>query len=319
MILNRLKKNLKKTKLFLNKEGTESFRLYDQDIPEYPFIIDVYGEDDVIIWPRMSAKIDEGKESHFEETLEALKILFNIPKENIHIKGRFKQKGLKQYEKLEEDKKTLVIKEMGLKYLVNLTDYLDTGLFMDHRPFRKRLMKTDGVGQRLLNLFCYTSSISVAAASAGFSTTNIDLSNTYLRWAQENFHLNEMNTSDHEFIKQSALAYLQQKITSIGLASKQDQRYDIIFLDPPTFSNSKAMDKEFEVEQDQLQLVVNCMLLLNKSGVLYFSNNKKTFKLAASIFEKYHVKDISEQSIPQDFRDKKIHQLYEIRNITSAP
>jgi 23S rRNA (cytosine1962-C5)-methyltransferase len=310
MILNRLKKNLKKTKPFLNREKTESFRLYDQDIPEYPYVIDVYGDEHVIIWPRMNSKIDEGKEEHFEETLDALSQLFKIERTQIHIKGRFKQKGLKQYEKIKEEKQTIIIKEMGLNYLINLTDYLDTGLFMDHRPFRKQLMKSQGNGKNLLNLFCYTSSISVAAASAGYLTTNVDLSNTYLEWSKENFGLNEFPTSDHLFIKQSAVTYLQEQITT---RNEENIKYDLIFLDPPTFSNSKSMDKEFEVEQDHVQLITNCMLLLKSDGILYFSNNKKSFKLAQGLDESYQIKDISAQSIPQDFRDKKIHQFYEIR------
>ncbi|MBT7610947.1 MAG: hypothetical protein HN576_14390 [Bacteriovoracaceae bacterium] len=308
MILNRLKKNLKKTKLVLIKEGTESFRLYDQDIPEYPYVIDVYGEEHVIIWPRMNSKMDEGKEDHFMETLDALVELLNIPRSHIHIKGRFKQKGLKQYEKIKKQKQTIIIKELGLNYLINLTDYLDTGLFMDHRPFRKKLTKSQGTGLKLLNLFCYTSSISVAAASAGYITTNVDLSNTYLEWSKENFRLNELSISNHQFIKNSAVTYLQQEITS-------DNKFDLIFLDPPTFSNSKSMDKEFEVEQDHVQVITNCMLLLKSNGVLYFSNNKKSFKLASDLKEKYQIKDISYQSIPKDFRDKKIHQFYEIRKI----
>ncbi len=313
MIHNKLKKNLKKCQSSLKQEKTEAFRLYDMDIPEYPFIIDVY-KNHVIIWPKSNPKIDGEKKHHLDETIEALKKIFLLTSEHIHIKDKSKQKGPFQYKKLNEKKQSLTIKENDISYLINLSDYLDVGLFLDHRPMRKWLKKNKTHSKSLLNLFSYTCSISVAAASSGHKTTNVDLSKTYLEWGQENFTLNNLDIKDHQFIKMSVIDFLNEKALSRSVL-EEGHRYDIIFLDPPTFSNSKSMKDKFEVEDDQLFLIKNCMKLLKEEGVLYFSNNKKTFKLKEEIFDQFNIKDISLKSIPLDFRNKKIHQLFEIKHL----
>ncbi len=189
---------------------------------------------------------------------------------------------------------------------MNLWDYLDTGLFLDHRPIRYQLTKGKHQG-RLLNLFCYTGSISVAAAKAGMETYNVDMSRTYIDWAQENFLANELDPADHEFVQEDALQFLANP----GMCGE----FDMIFLDPPTFSNSKRMEGDFDVERDQVKLVQQAAKLLKSSGVLYFSNNKRKFRLDSALSKEFKIKDISADTIPQDFHDQKIHHCFEIRKL----
>ncbi|MCO4795299.1 MAG: class I SAM-dependent methyltransferase [Bacteriovoracaceae bacterium] len=303
MIKNRLKKNLKRRKPWLN-EKIEAFRLYDRDIPEYPFIVEIFKEHSVV-WKKTDIIIDKEKSHHFDELIEAIQDVMGIEKEKIHIKERTKKSGQDQYEKLAKTQSTFPVKEYELEYLVNLEDYLDTGLFLDHRPLRQEIQKMNGTG-RMLNLFCYTGSVSVAAAKAGFQTYSIDLSKTYLEWARENLKLNDFDREDHILLNTDVLEWLEKE--------KDMVPFDLIFFDPPTFSNSKSMKRTFEVEKDHLWMIDKCMELLSKDGVLYFSNNKRKFKLDNILLEKYLIKDKSEKSIPQDFHDRKIHNLFEVRH-----
>lgn len=302
MIQNRLKKNLKSRKPWLT-EKIEAFRLYDRDIPEYPFIVEIF-KDQAVVWKKTDEQIDKGKEHHFQELLEAIEEVMGISKKSIHIKERNRQSGAEQYEKLNRKKDTFTVNEFKAQYLVNLHDYLDTGLFLDHRPLRKEIQKIkDAKDKSMLNLFCYTGSVSIAAALAGFKTTSIDLSKTYLDWTSQNFEVNQIDQKHHQIIRADVLDWLKQDI---------QQTYDLIFFDPPTFSNSKKMEETFEVEKDHIWMIKSCMNRLNPKGVLYFSNNKRKFKLAQEIKEEYEVFDITEKSIPPDFHDKKIHHLFKI-------
>lgn len=303
MIKNRLEKNYKKLKSWSERHQIEAFRLYDRDIPEYPFIVDVY-KDRYVIYDKSEFFKDKDK-NHLPHVVEALKALFKCTDEKIVIKKRERQEGLKQYEKLDAKEETFVVRESQALFKINLYDYLDTGLFLDHRPMRQKVFKTAG-DKKFLNLFCYTGSVSVFAALAGARTTSVDMSQTYLRWAQDNFELNDIDLGAHSFINADVLEWLR--------TSRDQKSFDMVFLDPPTFSNSKKMEDTFEVERDQDFLVDSCMSMLNDGGTLYFSNNKRKFKLSANILSKYTVKDISEDSIPQDFHDKKIHNCFEIKN-----
>lgn len=301
MIKNRIEKNFKRLKSWSLQSKIEAYRLYDRDIPEYPYIVDRYG-DFFVIYDR-SEEIDKEK-NHFPEIMQALKDLFNPADDKIVLKKREKQKGESQYDKLNKTDHSMVIRESQAQFKVNLHDYLDTGLFLDHRPMRQKIYKS-AKGKSFLNLFCYTGSVSVFAALAGAKTTSVDMSATYIDWAKENFTLNNIPLDEHQFIQTNALAYLEE-------APRQPQRFDMIFLDPPTFSNSKRMEDVFEVEKDQNFLVFNCLDILNPGGVLYFSNNKRKFKLSPEIEERAIVKDITAQSIPMDFHDQKIHRCFEI-------
>ncbi|MEK2647020.1 class I SAM-dependent methyltransferase [Bdellovibrio sp. BCCA] len=303
MIKNRLEKNFKKLKSWSERHQIEAFRLYDRDIPEYPFIVDVY-KDHYVVYDKSDFIKDKDK-NHLPHVTEALKALFKTSEDCIVIKKRERQEGLKQYEKLDSKEQTFSVRESQALLKVNLYDYLDTGLFLDHRPMRQKVFKT-AKDKKFLNLFCYTGSVSVFAALAGARTTSVDMSQTYLRWAQDNFELNNIDLGDHSFINANVLEWLR--------AHRDHAAFDMIFLDPPTFSNSKKMEDSFEVERDQDFLVNACMSMLKPDGVLYFSNNKRKFKLSENILAKYTVKDLTDESIPQDFHDKKIHCCFEIKN-----
>jgi 23S rRNA (cytosine1962-C5)-methyltransferase len=309
MILNKLEKNLKKLKPWADRAKIEAFRLYDKDIPEFPFLVDVY-KDYIVVFDK-TEDIDHGKNKDVE-VIAAVKKLFQLDDESavkkIILKKRERQKGLNQYQKLEHKNEKIIVQENGISVLVNLWDYLDTGLFIDHRPLRYFFLK-NSKQKKFLNLFCYTGVVSLMAAIGGAETVSVDLSDKYLDWAQENFKLNKLDTSKHRFVEQDVLQFIEHA------SSWPDykQSFDMIFLDPPTFSNSKSMIDSFEVERDQLKLILNVLKFLKSDGTLYFSTNKRKFKLDPSIEAEFSVKNTTEKTIPQDCHDQKIHQSYEIR------
>lgn len=312
MIRNRLEKNLKKLHAWKQRHNIEAFRLYDRDIPEYPFIVDVY-KDHYLIHDKTESFIDASK-NHLPHVIEALQSLFKVSSDRIVLKKRERQEGKNQYEKLDAREDFFTVRESQALFRVNLHDYLDTGLFLDHRPVRQKIFK-QAKGLNFLNLFCYTGSVSVFAALGGARTTSVDMSQTYLSWAQENFKLNNLPTEEHAFVNENALEYLASRQADLQ-RNPDAETFDLIFLDPPTFSNSKKMDEAFEVEKDQDFIVGAAMSLLKPQGLLYFSNNKRKFKLSDHILQTYACKDISKESIPQDFHDQKIHHCFEIRHRT---
>ena len=300
-IQNRIEKNFKHRSKWAKKEGIESFRIYEKDIPEFPFIVDIYKEF-AVIFEKRDSEIDAEKFDHFEFIITAVKNVLNIPEEKVIIKSRFRQKGNTQYERIDSKNEFFSVKEYQANFLVNLNDYLDTGLFLDHRPMRQVIFK-ESSDKKVLNLFSYTGSVSVMAALGGAqSVTSVDLSATYQDWAKRNFEHNKISLRNHTFITQSALEYLE----------KSNAKFDLIFIDPPTFSNSKKMQDDFEVEKDQVFLITNCLRMLSQGGVIYFSNNKRKFKLDPQISELALVKDITSSTIPMDFRDAKIHHCFKI-------
>jgi 23S rRNA (cytosine1962-C5)-methyltransferase/23S rRNA (guanine2445-N2)-methyltransferase / 23S rRNA (guanine2069-N7)-methyltransferase len=305
MIQNRLEKNYKKLKQWAEKNKIEAYRIYDRDIPEFPFIVDRY-KDYIVIYDK-SQRIDEEK-NHLPLLIEAVKNLFQTADEKIILKRRQVQKGLDQYEKLSEKNEKIEILENGVKLYVNLWDYLDTGLFLDHRPIRYQFLKKSK-DKNFLNLFCYTASVSVMAAVGGARTYSVDMSKTYLEWAKENFKLNNLDISLHKFIEEDVLQYIE----NINRKLELQNYFDTIFLDPPTFSNSKSMKTDFDVERDQNWLVENVIKLLKPDGVLYFSNNKRDFKLSPELSSRFKVKTITKDTIPVDFHDMKIHHCFEIK------
>lgn len=306
-IINRLRKNKKSRKSLIKSEKTNAYRLYDRDIPEYPFIIDVYGNM-AIIYEKGKKITDKTPElyqvqqKHKQEIQEAIQEVLELEKKNILFKIREQQKGKSQYTKNSRVNQYYTVHENEMNFLVNLTDYLDTGLFLDHRPLRKWI-KSESKNKKVLNLFSYTGSISVAAALGGGKVTTIDMSKTYLNWAIQNFEKNNIDSSSHEFIQADALQYLSHDLEGV---------FDIIILDPPSFSNSKRMEQIFDVQEDHGELIEKLMHHLSQNGVLYFSNNFRKFSLNQDIREKYNIADISKRSIPLDFRDQKIHVCYKI-------
>ena len=300
-IQNRIEKNYKHRAKWARKEGLEAFRIYEKDIPEFPFIVDIY-KDFAVIFEKRDDEIDAEKFDHFNFIISATKNVLNLPEEKVVIKSRTKQKGATQYERLEERNEFIGIKEHQAEFLVNLHDYLDTGLFLDHRPMRQVIFN-EARGKKFLNLFSYTGTVSVMAALGGATQiTSVDLSATYQEWARKNFEHNKISIKEHNFIVQNALDYLSITVN----------KFDLIFLDPPTFSNSKKMEDDFEVEKDQVVLIEHCLRILNPGGTLYFSNNKRKFKLDPKIAEIATVLDITDKTIPLDFRDRKVHHCYKI-------
>ncbi|MBK26209.1 MAG: hypothetical protein CME70_19580 [Halobacteriovorax sp.] len=300
-IAGRLRKNHKHLTKWAKKQNLGAFRLYDKDIPDYPFIIDKYN-DKVVIWHRLKEiDSDPKKADHSLELKDALTELgYPLPKQ-IH-KERFKQKGKIQYVKVQATGQTEIVEEGPLKFRVNLFDFLDTGLFLDHRPLRSKLLELEE-GMKVLNLFSYTCSLGVAAAFAGANTTNVDLSGKYLDWGKENYKLNGLNTFHHSFIEADILEFIKS----------HPETYDLIILDPPTFSNSKKMEQDWEVQKDHgwlIRKVANC---LRPGGMIIFSNNRRDFKINHSELEEYIVDDLKGTTIPDDFRDKKIHQTFFIK------
>ncbi|MDC0980230.1 class I SAM-dependent methyltransferase [Bdellovibrionales bacterium] len=305
MIENRLKKNYKNLKQWSERNKIEAYRLYDRDIPEYPFIIDIYA-DNTVIYVRSNQLDDQTKLAEkTKKTIETINTLF--PETAIIVKSRKQQKGKEQYSSQKSQTDLIPLYENGAQYLVNLYDYIDTGLFLDHRPLRSWIQKQSS-GLHFLNLFCYTGTVSVAAALGGArTTTNVDISPTYIKWAKQNFNLNKISSPSHRFIEENVLSFLKK-------APLQSKRYNLIFLDPPTFSNSKKMETIFEVEKEQDFLVKSCMKILTDDGLLYFSCNKRNFKLSTFLQNRFAIKDVTTPSIPIDYRDKKIHKCFEIRH-----
>ncbi|MGI4992750.1 class I SAM-dependent methyltransferase [Halobacteriovorax sp. GFR7] len=302
-INGRIKKLYRHKKKWAKRNNIDSFRLYDRDIPDFPFIVDIHGQY-CVIYKRSIDKIDADK-NHLPLLIEAIKEHTQLNEEHIFIKERKVQGQDFQYEK-SKGETPLVSKEGDLKFKLLLNKYIDTGLFLDHRPLRQLLAKEDFIGKNVLNLFCYTGSLSVASAYAGATVTSVDMSNTYLDWAKVNFKLNELDINKHSFIREDVLKYLKEE------AQKQEKKYDVIILDPPSMSKSKKMDVVFDVQKDHEILVEYCTKLLAENGVLYFSNNLRSFKLNESVQQSFVVKDMTKWSIPEDFHDQKIHKLYKI-------
>ncbi len=302
MLQNRVIKNHKKLKKYLKTDNIEAYRLYDRDMPEYPFIIDIL-KDYVDIYEKGKTGVDE--QTRQTTTTIVKNALNNIGFSNdkIILKTRSSKTEKTQYEKFDNRQEFFPIQEGKMKFWLNPFDYLDYGLFLDHRPLRKDFAKQNQ-SLKALNLFAYTGSISVALALGGSIVTTVDMSNTYVNWAQQNFLLNELDILEHEFIRADVLKWIN---------IQQTGTYDLIILDPPTFSNSKKMQSSFDVQRDQVELVTKCMKLLSPDGELIFSNNKRNFKLEATLSEKFDVQDISLQTIPLDFRDQKIHKCFKIR------
>jgi 23S rRNA (cytosine1962-C5)-methyltransferase len=304
---NRLTKNLKKLKSYLQKNQIEAYRLYNKDIPEIPYLIDIYGERAVIYEQgKKLGEEDQGKrEAHQKDIEIALSEAMNIPVEKQFFKIREKQKGNEQYRALDpKSKEFFTVNEPPFKFLVNLERYLDTGLFLDHRPLRQYLLNNSR-DKKVLNLFCYTGSLSVAAATGGGTVTSIDMSNTYLDWAYENFLLNNLDPKKHVFFQADVLKEL-------GARKENGETFDLILLDPPSFSNSKRMEEDLDIERDHPILIRDTMQLLAPGGTLIFSTNKRKFQLHRIITDTYKVKEITQWTIPQDFHQTNIHQAYTI-------
>lgn len=308
--INRLKKNQKKLNKWLKREDIECYRLYDADLPEYNMAVDRYQDYWVVQEYRAPKSIPEAKaKQRLFDAITGLTESGLAEFDKVVVKQRQKQSGRAQYEKFDEAKNRMVIRENGAKFYVNLKDYLDTGLFLDHRNMR-RWLGENSQEKRVLNLFSYTGSASVFAALGGAKlVTTVDMSKTYLNWAMDNFRLNHLTISDHEFIRADCLKWLAQE---------DSRQFDVIFLDPPTFSNSKKMEGVFDVQRDHITLVKQAMARLSPEGTLVFSNNKRQFKLDEAALREagFSFENVSSMSLSPDFeRNKSIHHCWLIRHV----
>ena len=315
MFGNRVAKNLKQLEKWAARESVSCYRIYDADMPEYSFAIDRYAEAD---GGRVSLYVQEyaapktidpaAVQRRRNEALAALPRVTGIPAGLIHLRQRRVNTRGEQYEKLGQQADFRLVEEGGLRFWVNFTDYLDTGLFLDHRITRARLREAAG-RKRFLNLFAYTGSATVyAAAGRARETTTVDMSATYLDWAQRNLAVNGFSGAQHQLVQADCIAWLKDAVA-------ERRQYDLVFLDPPTFSNSKRMDDILDVQRDHRALIDRCMALLAPGGKLVFSNNAQKFKLDAEVGRLYKVTDISRATLPKDFeRNPRIHQCFELES-----
>ena len=301
---NRLKKNIGKIGKWAKKEQLDCYRIYDADLPEYNVAIDVYPGHLVIQEYAAPKDVPEDKaKRRLTDIIRASIQVTGVEANNVVLKVRQKQKGRSQYQKMAQDSSNLEVNEYGAKLIVNLHDYLDTGLFLDHKITRRRIGEMAS-GKDFLNLFAYTGSASVHAAVGGArSTMTVDMSNTYLEWAKENMELNGRVGRQHQFVQADCLQWL----------TKEQGSYDLIFIDPPTFSNSKRMDQSFDVQRDHIQLMEDLKRLLREEGTMVFSNNKRHFKMDMEGLEELGLtaQNISSKTLPLDFsRNKHIHNCW---------
>ena len=314
MFANRLGKNIKRLRSWAEREGISCYRLYDADMPEYAFAIDLYQ----VIEPQESwlyvqeyaapAEIErEAVQRRRAEVLASLPEVTGVPAERSRLRTRRRTQRGEQYVKLGEQSRFHTVLEGGVRLRVNFDDYLDTGVFLDHRMTRARL-RAAASGRRFLNLFAYTGTATVYAAAGGADgTTSVDLSATYLAWARENLALNSLGGARHRFVQADCRAWVEE-------AARSRERFDLIFLDPPTFSNSKRMEGVLDIGRDHPALIDACVPLLAPAGLMLFSTNAQRFKLDASLMQRYDIRDISADTLPLDFaRNPRVHRCYEVR------
>jgi len=295
MFVNRLEKVWRHMSKQAKRQGISCYRLYDHDLPEFPFCIEVYDQNIYVAeYRRRHGMSEEEHDNWTEKSIEVICKVLKVGKENIYLKLRQKKPGrLGQYQKAGERKAEFIIEENGLKLIINLSDYLDTGLFLDHRVTREKV-KVEAKDKKVLNLFSYTGSFSVyAAAGKASELVTVDLSKTYLDWAKRNMQLNGYtDPGKYKFIHADVLQYLQT-------VSKNS--FDVIILDPPTFSNSKRMKDILDIQRDHVTLINDCLRILNPGGKIYFSTNYKKFILDKESINSSMISDITKQTTPFDF------------------
>lgn len=313
MLANRLNKNRKHLAKWLQREGIFCYRLYDADIPEYAVAIDIYEDIQQKRWVHVQEyaapkSIDAALARHrLQDALAVITECLAVPAQQIFLKVRQPQKGNAQYEKLSQQQTFHEVIEAGQHFLVNFKDYLDTGLFLDHRITRGKLSEL-AAGEHFLNLFAYTGSGSVYAAKGNAkTTTSVDMSRTYLEWAKRNMALNGFTDVRHQYIQANCLEWLDK-------AAQESRRYGLIFLDPPSFSASKRMTGTLDIQRDHVALLRKTVRLLTPEGILIFSNNLRSFKLDSDALGQLQIKNISRLTLPKDFeRNPKIHHCWKIR------
>jgi 23S rRNA (guanine2445-N2)-methyltransferase / 23S rRNA (guanine2069-N7)-methyltransferase len=309
MFANRLIKNQKRLKKWLKQSGETSYRVYDADMPEYAVAVDRYGDRVHVQEYAAPSSINPAQaQKRLYDALEVMPEALNVDASKIYIKRRERQTGSAQYQKRAASGERFDVQEGAARLWVNLRDYLDTGLFLDHRPVRRMLAEMAS-GKRFLNLFCYTATATVQAALGGASdSVSVDMSNTYLEWAKDNFALNKLDTRLHRVVRDDCFRWLETA----------NAEFDLIFMDPPTFSNSKKMRDTLDVQRDHSRLVELAMARLAPGGTLVFSNNQRRFKLDEALSEHFAVEDITGRSFDPDFqRRTNLHHVFLLRHKAS--
>lgn len=302
---NRLKKLARHLRRWPTKRGISCYRIYERDIPEVPLVVDRY-EDALHI-----AEVERPHDRTAAEHADWLDLMcrtatevLEVPRDAVFLKYRARQRGTSQYERVSDRQEFRIVTEGGLKFQVNLSDYLDTGLFLDHRITRS-MVRDAAEGQRFLNLFCYTGAFTVYAAAGGAaSTTSVDLSGNYLDWAVENLQLNGLAGPQHRLVRADAEEFLADL--------QPDERFDLAVVDPPTFSNSKRLEHDWDVQLGHVPLLYQLIEHMAPEGVIYFSTNSRRFKLDEAALTDVTIREISKQTVPEDFRNKRIHRCWRL-------
>jgi 23S rRNA (cytosine1962-C5)-methyltransferase len=305
MFRNRLLKMYRHISKLARRQGISCYRIYDHDLPEFPFCIELY-EDKLYLaeYNRRHGMTDEEHEAWLESCVPVISGILEVPDEKIYFRQRRRKAGrLDQYEKLSSEQEFFVVREAGLSFKVNLTDYLDTGLFLDHRITRG-MVREEAKDKKVLNLFCYTGSFSVYAAAGGAARVDsVDLSRTYLGWAEDNLRLNAAGSATTNFIHADVLQYLDELPPDF---------YDLVIMDPPTFSNSKRMKDFLDIQRDHAELINKVLRAMKTGGVLYFSTNFRKFQLETDKIVAASVKEITKATTPFDFQGKLFRWCYRI-------
>lgn len=306
MFRNRLTKVYRHVSKLARKQGITCYRVYDHDLPEFPFCIEVYeGLIYLAEYRRRHGMSEEEHELWLDECIRLIAELLEVDEEKIYVRQRQRKQGrLGQYQRISEEQEFFTVSEAGLKFKVNLSDYLDTGLFLDHRITRG-MVRNEAAGKNVLNLFCYTGSFSVyAAAGEAVGVTSVDLSKTYLKWAEDNFALNNLDDPHkYQFIHEDVKQYLD---------TLRPGSFDLVVMDPPTFSNSKRMVDFLDIQRDHVELINKVLVAMKRDGILYFSTNYRKFVLDEPAIKASSIKDITKATTPFDFQGKLFRYCYRI-------
>jgi 23S rRNA G2069 N7-methylase RlmK/C1962 C5-methylase RlmI len=308
MLANRLRKKQRHLRKWAKRNQITCYRVYHLDVPEIPFSIDRYNDKLYVSeWKRR--RYPHEPEQHplwIEWMLETICETLEVDRSDLFLKQRERKKGKSQYEKVSTEQHRMLVEESGLKFWVNLSDYLDTGLFLDHRNTRQ-MVREEAEGKRVLNLFAYTGSFTVYAAAGGAThTTTVDMSKTYLHWAHDNLEANELDGRQHRLIHSDVFAFLKDE-------ARNREEYDLIVLDPPTYSASKRMEGTLDVQRDHFFMIRRCLELLSPGGVLYFSTNFRKFSLDDNaVRAAASCEEITNRSVPEDFKHSQIHRCWRI-------
>jgi 23S rRNA G2069 N7-methylase RlmK/C1962 C5-methylase RlmI len=303
MLVNRTQKNVRRLKSWAHKEGVTCYRMYDRDIPEVPLVIDWYeGKLHIAVYARGG---DLPGDKQVERLVSGLAEHFGVSADNVFVKVRQRQRKGNQYRRFAQREALFQVAENKLKFTVNLSDYLDTGLFLDHRGTRK-MVREEARGKQFLNLFSYTGAFTVYAAAGGAaSTVSVDLSNTYLNWAEHNLEQNGYRGENHRFFKNDVFSFLENHRPPNG-------GYDLVVIDPPTMSRSKSMVSKLDLQQDHPRMLNQALDLCKTGAVIYFSTNFRKFKLNREEINCNLQQEITDKTIPVDFRDKRIHRCFRL-------